>query len=168
MQREGTFDNGVNMPGGELGQVYRLPADILDGRTEDEFTYPVVMYDHGEGQAITAGYAYRGNIPELRGKFVFGELVRGRLFASDLTAMKAADDGIPQTVAPIEEIQLFVRDASGNRRDVTLWELVEEALGTTITRADLHISRSNDGELLITSRQDGIIRMLSGGDGQLP
>ena len=82
--------------------------------------------------------------------------------------MKAADDGIPQTVAPIEEIQLFVRDASGNRRDVTLWELVEEALGTTITRADLHISRSNDGELLITSRQDGIIRMLSGGDGQLP
>ncbi len=168
MQREGTFDNGVNMPGGVLGQVYPLPAAILDGRTEDEFTYPVVMYDHGEGQAITAGFAYRGNIPELRGKFVFGELVRGRLFASDLTAMKAADDGIPQTVAPVEEIQLFVRDASGNRRDVTLWELVEEALGETITRADLHISRSHDGELLITSRQDGIIRMLSGGDGQPP
>ena len=33
-------------------------------------------------------------------------------------------------------------------------------MGATITRADLQISRSRDGELSITSRQDGIIRML--------
>jgi hypothetical protein len=29
-----------------------------------------------------------------------------------------------------------------------------------VTRADLHISRSRDGELFLTSRQDGTIRML--------
>ena len=29
-----------------------------------------------------------------------------------------------------------------------------------MTRADLHVSRSRDGELFITSRQDGMIRML--------
>ena len=29
-----------------------------------------------------------------------------------------------------------------------------------VTRADLHIGRSRDGELFITSRQDGMIRML--------
>jgi hypothetical protein len=29
-----------------------------------------------------------------------------------------------------------------------------------VTRADLHISRSRDGELFLTSRQDGMIRML--------
>jgi len=160
MRREGTFDNGVDIPGGDLREVYPLPADILDGRTKDEFTYPVAMYDHDEGQAITAGFAYRGSIPALQGKFVFGELVRGRLFAADLSAMKAADDGIPQTVAPVEEIQLFVRDARGNRVDVTLIELVQETMGTTIPRADLHISASRDGELFLTSRQDGVIRML--------
>ena len=33
-------------------------------------------------------------------------------------------------------------------------------MGATVTRADLHISRSRDGELFITSRQDGMIRML--------
>ena len=32
--------------------------------------------------------------------------------------------------------------------------------GATVVRADLHISRSRDGELFITSRQDGMIRML--------
>jgi len=33
-------------------------------------------------------------------------------------------------------------------------------MGASVTRADLHISASRDGELLITSRQDGTIRML--------
>ncbi len=164
MQREGTFDNGVNMPGGDLSQVFPLPADTLNGQSEDQYTYPVVMYDHGEGQAITAGFAYRGSIPALRGKFVFGELVRGRLFASDLTAMKAADDGIPQTVAPLEEIQLFVRDASGNRVYVSFRELIERTNGAATTRADLHLSRTRDGELFLTSRQDGMIRMLVPGE----
>ena len=66
------------------------------------------------------GFAYHGRIAALRGKFVFGDIVRGRLFAADLAAMKKADDGIPQTVAPVEEIQLYVRDAGGNRTYVTL------------------------------------------------
>ena len=162
-EREGFYDNGIDIPGGNMAEVYSLPVDILDGRTEDEFTYPVALYDHDEGVAITAGFVYRGSVPQLAGKFVFGDIREGRVFAADVAALKAADDGIPATVAPIEEIQLFVRDAGGDTRDVTLWELVEEAMGTTVERADLHISEGRDGELFITSRQDGIIRMLVGG-----
>ena len=63
-------------------------------------------------------------------------------------------------VSPIEEIQLYVRDAGGNRTSVTLRELIERTMGATVARADLHISQSGDGELFITSRQDGTIRML--------
>ena len=163
MQREGFFDNGVTRPGGELNQIFPLPAEILNGQSQDEFTYPVAIYDHNDGQSVTGGFVYHGRIPALRGKFVFGDIVRGRLFVADLAAMKEADDGIPQTVAPVEEIQLYVRDASGNRTYVTLRELVEAAMGATVTRADLQISRSGDGELFITSRQDGIIRMLVAG-----
>ncbi len=160
MQREGFFDNGVTRPDGVLNQVFQLPAEILSGQRRDEFTYPVAIYDHNDGQSVTGGFAYHGRIPALRGKFVFGDIVRGRLFVADLAAMKEADDGIPKTVAPVEEIQLYVRDASGNRTYVTLRELVEAAMGATVTRADLQISRSGDGELFITSRQDGVIRML--------
>ena len=152
IRREGYFENGMTRPGGALNQLFPLPADVLDGRQEDGFTYPVAIYDHNDGQAVTAGFAYHGRIDALRGKFVFGDLVRGRLFAADLAAMKKADDGIPRTVAPVEEIQLYVRDASGNRTYVSLRELIERAMGATMTRADLHISRSRDGELFITSR----------------
>src|SRR6185503_12032646 len=96
----------------------------------------------------------------LRGKFIFGDIQRGRLFAADLAEMKKADDGIPQTVAPLEEVQLYVRDASGNRSGVSMRELVDQTMGAGISRVDLHISRTGDGELLLTSRQDGMIRML--------
>ena len=160
MKREGYWENGMSRPGGALNQLYPLPADVLEGRTRDEFIYPVAMYDHDEGVAISGGFAYNGKIPALQGKFVFGDVNRGRVFVADTAALKKADDGIPQTVAPIEEVQLYTRDASGARTDITFKGLVEKTMGTTLTRADLHIARSRDGELFLTSRQDGWIRML--------
>ncbi|MBX9775552.1 MAG: PQQ-dependent sugar dehydrogenase [Xanthobacteraceae bacterium] len=160
MQREGYFANG-RFRGGALNELYRLPPEILDGRVKDGFTYPVVVYDHDEARAaITAGFAYHGRIAALRGKFVFGDIVSGRVFVSDLAAMRKADDGIPQTVAPIEEVQLYIRDESGRRVDVSLRDLVERTMGNPVVRADLHIGISRDGELFLTSRQDGMIRML--------
>ena len=160
MKREGYFENGVSRPGGTLAQLFPLPADVLSGKTKDEFIYPVAIYDHRDGQAVSGGFAYYGTIPALRGKFVFGDVQRGRLFVADVAAMKKADDGIPQTVAPVEEVQLFVRDSRGQRVYVSLRELIEKAMGFLAPRGDLHISRSRDGELFITSRQDGTIRML--------
>jgi hypothetical protein len=160
MKREGYWENGMSRPGGALNQLYPLPPDVMDGRTKDGFTYPVAMYDHDEGVAISGGFAYYGAIAALRGKFVFGDVNRGRLFVADTAAMKKADDGVPQTVAPVEEVQLYTRDASGTRVNVTFKELVEKTMGTTLTRSDLHLGRSSGGELFVTSRQDGWIRIL--------
>jgi hypothetical protein len=159
MKREGIWENGRSR-GGELNQLFPLPADVLSGRMKDGFTYPVAMYDHDEGASVTDGFAYHGRIAALRGKFVFGDIQRGRLFVADLAELKKANDGIPQTVAPIEEVQLYVRDAAGKRTNVSFQELINRTMGATISRADLHISRTRDGELLLTSRQDGMIRTL--------
>jgi len=159
MRREGTWENG-RWRGGALNDLFPLSPEVLSGREKDGFTYPVAMYDHDEGKAITGGVAYHGRIAALRGKFVFGDIQNGRLFAADLAELKKADDGVPPTVAPIEEIQLYVRDASGKRIGVSMRELVDQTMGASISRADLHIARTGDGELLLTSRQDGMIRML--------
>jgi hypothetical protein len=77
-----------------------------------------------------------------------------------LAALKKADDGIPRTVAPIEEVQLYERDAAGNRVNVSMRDLINRKMDSEIARADLFISQTRDGELLLTSRQDGTIRML--------
>lgn len=160
MKREGYWENGMPRPGGALDQLFELPPDVLNGQSRDEFTYPVAIYDHNDGVAVSGGFAYHGAIRALRGKFIFGDVNRGRVFAADLAAMKAADDGVPGTVAPVEEVQLYVRDADGKRVYTSFRELVERTMGATMARADLHLSRSRDGELLLTSRQDGTIRML--------
>ena len=159
MKREGYWENG-RWRGGALNELYPLSADILEGRQKDGLTYPVAIYDHDEGRGITGGFPYRGRIAALRGKYVFGDIQNGRIFAADLAVMKKADDGIPGTVAPIEEVQLYVRDAGGNRVDASLQDLINQKMGAKIARADLMISQTRDGELLITSRQDGTIRML--------
>jgi hypothetical protein len=160
MKREGYWENGIVRPGGALDQLFPLPREVLRGITRDEFTYPVAIYDHHDGVAVSGGFAYHGRIAQLRGKFVFGDVNRGRVFAADVAALKAADDGVPETVAPIEEVQLYYRDAAGRRVYMSFAELVERQMGTTMGRVDLHISRSGDGELFLTSRQDGTIRML--------
>jgi hypothetical protein len=162
MKREGYWENGMIRTGGALNQLYPLPAAVLSGKEKEPegFTYPVAIYDHTEGAAITGGFTYNGRIAPLRGKFVFGDINRGRLFAADVAALKKADDGVPQTTAPIEEIQLYIRNARGGRDHVSFRDLVERMMGVTVTRADLQLSRSGDGELLLTSRQDGMIRML--------
>jgi hypothetical protein len=60
------------------------------------------------------------------------------VFVADLAAMKA-DDGIPQTVAPIEEVQLYTRDwRQANLRHVPRARRSDE-------RRDSHARRSASG-----------------------
>ena len=44
--------------------------------------------------------------------------------------------------------------------DISFQELVNKTMNATVARADLHISRGRDGELFVTSRQDGMIRRI--------
>lgn len=66
------------------------PAGLIDPITG---TVGTLEYDHGDGISITGGFVYRGKgIPELDGKYVFGDLALrngppradGRLFYADL------------------------------------------------------------------------------------
>ena len=69
-----------------------------------------MQYPHkpGGGDAIGSGYLYRGkNIPELRGKLTCSRISRpGRLWYVDYQELLKADDGKPDTLAPMHEIHL--------------------------------------------------------------
>lgn len=100
--KEGTFlfnrstgAIGANSPGS--------PAGLIDPITGTQGT---LQYDHGDGISITGGFVYRGSaIPELSGKYVFGDLairgtpaprVDGRLFYADLATGIIKEFLIPQ------------------------------------------------------------------------
>jgi hypothetical protein len=90
--------NRTNGPAGNAGTIGAppgnrspgIPAGLIDPIVGTEAT---LEYDHNDGISITGGFVYRGTaIPELVGKYVFGDLalrtapVRadGRLFYADL------------------------------------------------------------------------------------
>ncbi|MEM7627105.1 MAG: PQQ-dependent sugar dehydrogenase [Planctomycetota bacterium] len=150
-------------PGGNYGWAEREGTFLVGGGalpTNDNtlgFSYPVAQYDHDEGRAIAGGFVYRGSaVPELRGKFVFGDIVNGRIFYSELDDLLAADDGDAATTADIHELQLRFDGA-----DTDLLDIVRDSLGDpSISRTDLRFGVDNAGELYILTKQDGVIRTL--------
>jgi glucose/arabinose dehydrogenase len=79
--KEGSFCFDSNGTGS--GFVTDNP-DPTCGQSSLGLIDPIAQYDHSEGDAVIGGFVYRGSsIPELRGRYIFGDLRRGRLFALD-------------------------------------------------------------------------------------
>ncbi|MGH1364071.1 MAG: PQQ-dependent sugar dehydrogenase [Calditrichia bacterium] len=121
--------------------VYPLPAND----STFNYTYPVAQYDHDEGFGIVGGFVYRGtNVPALIGKYVFGDIVRGRIFYVEVDSLvqgRQAED--------IKELRLFQ-----NGNEVTLLQLVGN------TRADLRFGVDDQQEMYVLTKQDAVVRMM--------
>ncbi len=148
--REGTFATGFEVEGIEVGPVYDLPYD-----GPETFIDPVAQYDHDEGRAVGGGFAYEGKkIGALKGKFVFSDIVAGRLFYID---MKNLEPGKP---AEIKELRL--------QFDGKEQKLVDVA-GHPNTyhpglRADSRLGIDEDKELYVLTKGDGWVRKLVSAD----
>jgi hypothetical protein len=125
------------------------------------YTYPVAAYDHNPpagtpctadvGRAIVGGFVYRGNaLPALRGKYVFGDLVRGNIYFTDAAIMRR---GGP--LAPIQELRIF--NTAGTR--VTMQTLAGD------TRVDLRFGTDRAGELYVLAKANGRIWKVTGTSG---
>ncbi len=135
--REGTF---VIDPSQNMHNIYPLPADDA----KNNITYPVAQYDHDEGNAIAGGFEYAGkNLPELKGKFVFGDIVKGRMFYIEMKDIK------PGTQATIKEWQLSI-----DGKITTLSKLCGS------DKADERFGQDRNGELYLTTKPDGMVYRL--------
>jgi len=135
--REGRF---TMHPDGDINNIYVLPAND----SIFHISYPVAVFDHDEGNAIEGGFEYQGKtIPELKGKYVFGDIPSGRLFYINTSDIKSG------TEAPVKE--WFV---SLNGKKTSLRSLCGQ------DRVDLRFARDDQGELYISTKPDGKIYKL--------
>ena len=137
--REGTF---LFKPLVSLNDVYPLPPD----EETYDFTYPVAQYDHDEGLAVIGGFEYKGTLaPELKGKYVFGDMNFGRLFFIDLDEVK------PGSRATIRELNITLNG-----------EITTTAALCESKRVDLRLGQDHEGEIYFFSKQDGkVYRLVS-------
>jgi hypothetical protein len=149
-KREGRFvyDNA------DRCHLYPLPAD--DARYG--YVYPLAEFDHDRppelacgadaGHAISGGFMYRGPIARLRGKYIFGDLVDGRVFYLEERDMRRD----PARRATIYE--MTVVDRSGE--ELAVPQLVGDA------RVDLRFGTDSRHNLYLLAKADGKIWRVTG------
>jgi len=106
-------ENGISKTGSQKNPPVPFPEkDRLTVAGLDEPVtplYPAITYSHMDGNSTGSGYVYRGKrLPQLRGKFIFGDVVTGRIFYANLPDMLATN-GIRNQHAPIHEIQIYYK-----------------------------------------------------------
>jgi len=145
--REGRFATPFAYSDVPRGPVYPLPAD-----DNPDYVYPVAQYDHDEGKAISSGFVYRGNdIPQLQGKYLFSDMVFGRVFYIDTENLTP---GVP---ARIQELRLQFGGVERDLIDVAGYPNTYAAGD----RADLRLGKDTQGELYLLTKGDGWIRKLA-------
>ena len=130
--REGTylFDPMANP---EL--VYPLPEQ------DSGYIYPVAQYDHDEGNAISGGFVYAGSeVPVLKGKYIFGDIPRGKVFYAEADEMKLGQQ------APVYELSL---EFEGQSTDLV--SMVQNR------RVDLRFGQDAAGELYLFTKANGTL-----------
>ena len=143
--REGTFATAFDVTGGEVGQVYPRPSE------DTGYTYPIAQYDHDEGNAIGGGFVYEGDaVPQLRGKFVFCDLVRGRVFYIETKDLQSG------RLQKISELRLSF---DGVERELSSVTTMDDSYSSG-QRVDLRLSMDALGELYMLTKSDGWIRKI--------
>jgi hypothetical protein len=134
--------------------LYPLPANDA----EFGYTYPVAAFDHDpppghsctsdSGHAIVGGFVFRGaNIPELWGKYIFGDLVDGRLFYTNSQQMKRGEG-----LAPLYQLSLV----DGQNRPMTMQDFAGDR------RTDIRFGTNAAGDLFVMAKANGKIWKVTG------
>jgi hypothetical protein len=158
-EREGAFvfdRDATNV----CDRLYPLPAD--DAR--HGYVYPVAAYDHNPapgwnctddvGVAVAGGFVYRGTqIPQLRGKYIFGDLVAGTVFYTEVSEMRRG-----RAPATIHRLHLFTPTG----QSVRMQELSSPGAPGDPNRVDLRFGTDASGELYILAKANGKIWKVTG------
>ena len=135
----GTYEGDFLVDHQDEKDVTPLP----NGKMPAGFTPPVAVYGHLDGQAVTGGFVYRGRlVPELAGKYIFGDLASGALFYADAQSLEAGSK------TQIFQLRIFYHGVETTMANGVLHS----------GRADLRIGMGEDGEIYVLTKTDGAIR----------
>ena len=93
-------ERGANFGWSILEHTQPVNPDAPRGPTP--ITPPAAAHSHTESRSISGGYVYRGRrLPELVGKYVYGDYVTGRMWGLDVATPEAVPQELADTTMPI-------------------------------------------------------------------
>lgn len=75
----------------------------------DNLELPIFEYGRSDGQSITGGYVYRGELEALQGQYVYGDFVSGRIWALNLQTRVSTEIVLDDPIA----VASFAEDENG-------------------------------------------------------
>lgn len=129
--REGNFGIATLR---DMKTVFKLSKSDLD-----LYKNPFVQYDHEEGNAISGGHIYRGELAPLKNKYVFGDIVNGKLFYLNIDpALK--DSTVYELIIQQDGKETDLREMSGSKR-------LHLRIGYDPFKKDLYVITKVDGKI---------------------
>ena len=84
-----------------------------------ELTFPIAVYDHGQGCTVVGGYVYRGRaVPALRGRYLYGDYCSGIVWSLRVEGGRAT--GVRREAIRVKSLSSFGEDANGELYAVSL------------------------------------------------
>lgn len=135
--REGTF---ALVPLESMEDIYEV-----DANSTENYIDPILQFDHDDSNAICGGYVYHGkNIAKLKGKYVFGSIVHGKIYAATVAEFKLGKQ------AKIEEFDVCFEGKMSSLKEMT-----------KSNRVDFRLGIDSAGELYVSTKADAKIYKVS-------
>jgi glucose/arabinose dehydrogenase len=87
----------------------------VKGRDQGLYKAPFAQYDHEDGFAISGGYIYDGDLMPLKSKYIFGDIVNGKLFYLNIDP-QLTDSTVYELTIIKDGKETNLREMSGTKR----------------------------------------------------
>ncbi|KAA0992830.1 PQQ-dependent sugar dehydrogenase [Dyadobacter aurulentus] len=110
-------DFGWNIREGNYGISFKDLKNVfkIDNPDSLQFIKPFALYDHYDGNAISGGHVYDGNIAALKNKYIFGDITSGKLFYINMDK-KLSDPAIYELGISVEGKNKSLVEITGSKR----------------------------------------------------
>jgi hypothetical protein len=129
--REGNFGIATLK---DLKTVFKLRESDLG-----LYKTPFAQYDHEDGLAISGGYIYDGDIKPLQSKYIFGDIVSGKLFYVNIDA--------PLSDSTIYELTIIQDGKETNLQEMSGIKRLHLRVAYDQFRKELYVITKADGKI---------------------
>ena len=118
----------------DLKTVFTLREGDLD-----LYKKPFAQYDHMEGNAISGGFIYEGDLAPLKNKYIFGDIVNGKLFYVNID---------PQlTDSTVYELSIIQNGKETNLQEMSQTKRLHLRIAYDQFKKELYVITKVDGKI---------------------